>query len=228
MAKIEIGTMAPDFSLNDKDGTRHTLSKIKSDFKVVFFYPKDDTPGCTIEAKEISDALAAFQKEGVALFGISGGDAKSKAKFCTKHNLAVTLLSDTDLAVAQAYESYGEKSFMGRKFKGIFRPTFVIDKRGKIVKIFDGVKPAGHAAELLAALKEMKGGSVGKAVSSPKAAAQPRSKKAKAPPAVKSGKKVSAKKVGARKASKKVSVKKVALKAKPSAKKKATAVKKRR
>ena len=104
MPSIKIGQVAPDFSLTDKSGVTYKLSAAKGAYTIVYFYPKDDTPGCTIEAKEFSDALSAFEKLGVSIFGVSGGDDKTKAKFCTKYKLKVSLLSDKDYAVAKAYD----------------------------------------------------------------------------------------------------------------------------
>lgn len=147
-----VGAAAPQFSLSDKDGVRHALTPTESPWTVVFFYPKDDTPGCTIEAQEFSTNLAEFARHNVRVFGVSGGDNKSKAKFCAKQQLLVTLLSDTDFSVAQSYGAFGEKKFMGRSYQGIFRKTFVIDARGTIAAIFDEVKPAGHAKEVLEAI----------------------------------------------------------------------------
>jgi peroxiredoxin Q/BCP len=161
MTTLRSGSIAPEFSLKDKDGTTHSLKQVKSKYTVVFFYPKDDTPGCTIEAKEISAALSKFAAAGVTVFGVSGGDDKSKRKFCEKYDLNVTLLSDTDFSVAAAYGCYGEKTFMGRTFMGIYRSTFLLDGSKRIVKVFDGVKPEGHSAELLAAVATLsKGGSL--------------------------------------------------------------------
>jgi peroxiredoxin Q/BCP len=129
---------------------------------VVFFYPKDNTPGCTIEASEFSSALRSFATKKIALFGVSGGSDKTKTAFCAKHKLTVTLLSDEDFSVANQYGAFGEKSFMGRTFNGILRKTFIMDKRGVVVKIFDGVKPAGHASEVLAAIAELESKTKGK------------------------------------------------------------------
>ncbi len=143
------GKKAPPFSLKDQSGKLHTLKDIKEEFVVLFFYPKDSTPGCTIEAKGFSSKNATFKKRDIKLFGISGGDEKSKAKFCEKSGLTTTMLSDTDFEVAKKFDTYGEKKFMGRKYMGIFRKTFVIDKTRKIVKEFDAVKPEGHAEEVL-------------------------------------------------------------------------------
>lgn len=149
MATIKEGDTAPAFGLRDKDGKEWRLADSEADYVVVFFYPKDNTPGCTIEAKEFSAALAKFKKLKTELVGISGGDDKSKEKFCNKHNLEVLLLSDTDFSVAKSFDAYGEKSFMGKKFQGIHRVTFVIDKNKKIIKVYEKVKPEGHAEEVI-------------------------------------------------------------------------------
>lgn len=157
MTSIKEGDKAPRFNLKDKDGVAHALGSDTSDYTVLFFYPKDDTPGCTIEAKGFSAQLKAFQTHGVSVFGISGGSDRTKAKFCEKHQITVPLLSDEDFAVARSYGAFGDKKFMGRSFKGIFRKTFILDKAGTVVRIFDSVKPEGHAQEVLAALQELRG-----------------------------------------------------------------------
>jgi peroxiredoxin Q/BCP len=158
MATIKEGDKAPWFNLKDKDGVPHALDGGTSDYTVLFFYPKDDTPGCTIEAKGFSAQIKDFQTHGVRVFGISGGSDRTKAKFCEKHQITVPLLSDEDFAVARSYGAFGDKKFMGRSFKGIFRKTFILDKAGTVVRIFDSVKPEGHAREVLAALQELRGG----------------------------------------------------------------------
>lgn len=151
--KLAVGSKAPAFTLTDKDGAQVSLSAVTSKYTVVFFYPKDDTPGCTIEAKEFSDALSSYKRAGAAIIGISGGTDTTKQKFCAKHGLSVTLLSDPDFATAKSYGSYGKKRFMGREYMGIHRNTFVLDADKRIVAIFEEVTPKGHAAEVLAALK---------------------------------------------------------------------------
>jgi peroxiredoxin Q/BCP len=151
MPHIKEGQKAPKFSLSDKDGVVHKVP-VAGEYTVIFFYPKDNTPGCTIEAKEFSAMLKKFTARGVTVFGISGGTDKTKASFCAKQKLAVTLLTDGDFTVAAKYGAFGEKKFMGRTYNGILRKTFIIDKRGVVVKIFDSVKPAGHAEEVLAGL----------------------------------------------------------------------------
>ena len=145
--------LAIDFSLKDKDDKEHRLSGIKSKYKVIYFYPKDNTPGCTIESKELSDALPELKKLKTEVIGISGGDNKSKEKFCSKYNLKLLLLSDTDFSVSKAYKVYGEKQFMGRKYLGINRTTFILDKDNKIIKVFEKVSPLGHAKEVLEFIK---------------------------------------------------------------------------
>ena len=140
---------APDFSLRDKDSNIHSLSEINSDYVLVYFYPKDSTPGCTIEAQEFSKDIEEFNKLNTTIIGISGGDEKSKTKFCEKHDLKILLLSDSDFSVSNNYGVYGEKSFMGRKYMGISRWTFVLNKDHKIIKIYDKVKPAEHSQEVL-------------------------------------------------------------------------------
>ncbi len=156
MVKLKEGSKAPKFNLQDKDGESYGVGVTKADYTVLFFYPKDNTPGCTIEAKEFSDAVATFKRRKIALIGISGGDAKSKAKFCEKQSLTVPLVSDTDFTVSQAYGVYGDKKFMGRSFKGIHRTTFVVDAKGVVVGVFESVKPQGHAKEILEFIEQRK------------------------------------------------------------------------
>ena len=143
-----IGKKASPFTLTDRKGKPHSLVSFKEKFLVVYFYPKDDTPGCTIEAKEFSRALVRLRRRNVGVVGISGGDDRSKASFCKKYALKVLLLSDSDFKVSKAYGAYGKKSFMGRTYKGILRKTFILDKARRIVTIFDKVSPEGHAAEI--------------------------------------------------------------------------------
>jgi thioredoxin-dependent peroxiredoxin len=140
---------APEFSLKDKTGKTHSLKSTHAAFTVVYFYPKDSTPGCTIEAEQFSKTIEEYKKKKIALFGISGGDEKTKKKFCDKHDLKIILLSDPDFRVSKAYGVYAEKSFMGRKYMGISRTTFILDDKKKIIKIFENVNPLGHAKEVL-------------------------------------------------------------------------------
>jgi peroxiredoxin Q/BCP len=209
MADLKIGQTAPRFSLKDKDGKAHSLGK--ADYTVLYFYPKDDTPGCTLEAKEFSHLIPQFKSRNVEVFGVSGGNEKTKTSFCKKHSLTVPLVSDTYFEVAKSYGAYGLKKFMGRSFQGIFRKTFLVDKSGKIAHIFDTVKPEGHAEEVLAAIDQLakKGGlkkvavKAGKVAPKAKKAAPPRAAKKVAKPA----KKAAAKKTVAKKAPVKRAVK---------------------
>ena len=148
------GEQAPDFSLRDKDSNIHSLSEINSDYVLIYFYPKDNTPGCTIEAQEFNKDIEEFNELDTTIIGISGGDEKSKTKFCEKHDLKILLLSDSDFSVSNNYGVYGEKSFMGRKYMGISRWTFVLNKDHKIIKIYDKVKPAEHSQEVLKFIRD--------------------------------------------------------------------------
>ena len=152
---ISEGKKAPAFNLSDKDGEKHRLSAIESEYVVLFFYPKDNTPGCTIEASSFSKDMKKFAALNTEVIGISGGDEKSKTKFCEKNKLTNLLLSDTDYAVAKKFGVYGQKSFMGKKFLGIQRCTFVLDEKKKIIKVFDKVKPKEHAKEVLSFIRSL-------------------------------------------------------------------------
>jgi peroxiredoxin Q/BCP len=158
MKEIREGAKAPKFKLEDKDGKEYGVDTAKADYTVLYFYPKDDTPGCTIEAQEFSQNLKDFKNRKAAVIGISGGDEKTKAKFCSKYKLQVPLVSDSDFSVSRAYGAYGDKKFMGRSFKGIHRKTFIVDKSGTIAKVFASVKPEGHAEEVLEAIDELRAG----------------------------------------------------------------------
>jgi peroxiredoxin Q/BCP len=146
---MKIGQKAPEFSLKDRTGKSYSLKSFKGKYTVVYFYPKDDTPGCTIQAQRFTEYKAKFAKLNIDVIGISGGDEKSKEKFCKKQKLDLLLLSDTDFTVAKSYKSYGEKMFMGRKYQGIFRNTFLLDHSKKVVKIFEKVSVEDNASEIL-------------------------------------------------------------------------------
>jgi peroxiredoxin Q/BCP len=158
MSEITVGSKAPTFTLTDKNGVAQPVYDKESDYTVVYFYPKDDTPGCTVEAQEFNGTLKEFGARKARVVGISGGDDKSKTKFCKKFGLDVTLLSDPDFKVASAFGCYGEKKFMGRAYKGIFRKTFLIDKAGKVAHVFEAVKPEGHAEEVLSVIDTLRSG----------------------------------------------------------------------
>ncbi len=149
------GTSAPDFSLLDQEGTTRTLSSYKGQWVLLYFYPKDDTPGCTKEACAIRDAFPDFGKLGAVVLGISPDSPKSHKKFVEKYSLPFTLLADEDKAAANAYGVWGKKKFMGREYEGVSRTSFLINPDGNIAKIYESVKPEVHAAEVLADLKEL-------------------------------------------------------------------------
>jgi len=148
------GDKAPELNLKDKDGKAYKFKDFDADYSLIFFYPKDNTPGCTTEALQFTKDLAKFEKLNAKIIGISGGDEKSKTKFCEKHNLKVLLLSDPDFSVAEKYGVYGEQSFMGKKYLGISRASFLLDKNKKIIKVYPKVKPKEHSAEVLKDIKE--------------------------------------------------------------------------
>lgn len=140
---------APEFSLPDQNGIVHSLSDYKGKWLVVYFYPKDDTPGCTKEACNFRDNLDQFEKRGVMIVGISKDSVESHKKFADKFRLNFTLLSDPDHKVIEAYGAWGKKNFMGREFDGIIRNTVLINPKGEIVKEYKKVNPLTHAGELL-------------------------------------------------------------------------------
>lgn len=149
---IKAGSPAPDFTLPADDGREISLKSLRGKPVVLYFYPKDDTSGCTTQACGFRDAWAEVKESGAVLLGVSPDDVKSHQKFKTKFTLPFPLLADTDHAVAEAYGSWGKKSMYGREYMGILRTTFVIDERGVVQKVFEKVKPKGHAAEVVAAL----------------------------------------------------------------------------
>jgi len=145
-------TLAPDFTLDTDAGSPLTLSSLRGRPVVLFFYPKDDTPGCTIESCEFRDLMPRFQGVNAEVHGISPDDVKSHVKFRRKFDLPYPLLADVGHKVADAYGVWQEKSMMGRKYMGNARTTFVIDKDGRIARVFEKVKPEGHAAEVVQAV----------------------------------------------------------------------------
>ncbi|MCA9477845.1 MAG: thioredoxin-dependent thiol peroxidase [Nanoarchaeota archaeon] len=146
---LHIGDTAPEFMLPDKDEQQVALRSYTQDRVVIFFYPKDNTPGCALETKGFNELAQEFQKNNIGVIGISGGDAASKTSFCEKVGKEVKLLSDTNFSVCEKYGVYGEKKFMGRTYMGINRITFIIDKDRKVIKVYDEVKPAVHPKEVL-------------------------------------------------------------------------------
>jgi thioredoxin-dependent peroxiredoxin len=151
---LEVGTEAPHFKATDQDGKTIALSDFKGKMVLLYFYPKDNTPGCTKEACAFRDHWSAFQQLNVAILGVSIDDGKSHESFAKKYNLPFTLLADPEKALVQAYGVWGEKSLYGRKYLGTHRVTYLIDEAGRIAAVFPKVKPEKHAAEILAVLRE--------------------------------------------------------------------------
>jgi peroxiredoxin Q/BCP len=148
---IKEGDEAPDFDVRDAEGNDVKLSDLRGQKVVLYFYPKDDTPGCTKEACSFRDSFAEFGRRGIKVLGVSVDDETSHRKFADKYSLPFTLLSDTDHAVADAYGVYGEKQFMGKKYMGVSRVTFLLDEQGRVKKVFEKVNVEEHAAEVLKA-----------------------------------------------------------------------------
>ncbi len=152
---VEDGKKAPDFKLQGDDGASIHLAKLKGHPVVLYFYPKDDTSGCTAEAKDFSCLAGEFASVGAQIIGISPDSTKSHQKFKAKHELAIKLAADEDKAVATGYGVWVEKSMYGRKYMGVERSTFLIDKAGRIAKSWRKVKVPGHAEDVLAAVKAL-------------------------------------------------------------------------
>lgn len=146
---LKVGTAAPDFRLQDQDGNDHSLASYQGKWLIIYFYPKDDTPGCTKEACAIAEVYGDFEKLGVAVVGVSKDTPRSHKKFAEKYHLPFTLLSDPTTEMMQAYGAWGEKSMYGRTFMGTLRISYLVDPEGKIAKVYPDVDPATHALELL-------------------------------------------------------------------------------
>jgi thioredoxin-dependent peroxiredoxin len=145
---LAVGTMAPDFTATTDADTSLTLSSLRGKIVVLFFYPKDDTEGCTKEACSFRDDLPRFEQMDAVVFGVSRDSAKKHRNFKAKYNLPYTLLVDADTAIAKAYDIMAEKSMYGRTYIAPARTTFVIDRAGRIARVFENVKPLNHAAEV--------------------------------------------------------------------------------
>lgn len=148
------GTLAPDFTLLDQDGVAHTLSAHRGSRVLIYFYPKDDTPGCTKQACMLRDAMPELAKLDAIVFGISPDSVKSHRKFADKYGLPFTLLADEGHKVADAYGVWGRKKFMGREYDGVFRTSFLIDVDGKVLRVYENVKPELHADQVLKDLND--------------------------------------------------------------------------
>jgi Peroxiredoxin len=152
MALPIVGSIAPAFTLPDQDGKEHSLTDAKGKYALVYFYPKDDTPGCTKEACSLGEYMPDFSKSNAVIYGISPDTVASHKKFAEKFGLPFTLLADPERNAISAYDVWGKKKFMGREYDGVFRTSFLIAPDGTIAKVYEGVKPEVHAQEVLADL----------------------------------------------------------------------------
>ena len=153
---LQTGDLAPDFTLPDQHGKPHKLSDERGGWVLVYFYPKDDTPGCTREACAFRDLYAQAKKEGLTIFGVSVDEVKKHEKFATKYKLPFTLLSDAAKEVVNKYGVWMKKKFMGREYMGTLRWSFLIDPKGRIARTYQLVKPDTHAEEILSDLRALK------------------------------------------------------------------------
>lgn len=149
MSELNIGDSAPEIKSKDQDGNDFSLNGLKGKKVVLYFYPKDNTPGCTKEACNLRDNYKELQKQGYEVVGVSADSQKKHQNFIEKYDLPFTLLADEDKEVIQAYNAWGPKKFMGKEYEGIIRKTFVIDEKGKIEDIIEKVKTKDHAAQIL-------------------------------------------------------------------------------
>jgi peroxiredoxin Q/BCP len=155
MPLVEVGRKAPAFNLKDQSGLAHRLSDYAGRPVILYFYPKDDTPGCTKEACAFTDSLPRFKTSKAAVLGVSILDEKSKARFAEKYKIGFPLLADPDHAVAEKYGTWQKKSRYGRSYMGIVRTTYLIDAAGKVIRRWDNVKVDRHADEVVAAVQEL-------------------------------------------------------------------------
>ena len=151
---LEIGTQAPPFKIEDSQGKMHSLSDYEGQTVVLYFYPKDDTPGCTKEACSFRDSYQDFKEAGVEVIGISPDSTQSHNKFADKYELPFILLSDPDHKVCEAYGVWGLKKYMGREYEGVYRTTYVVGPSGEIKRVFENVKPSDHSQEVLEAVRQ--------------------------------------------------------------------------
>jgi peroxiredoxin Q/BCP len=152
---ITSGIQAPEFELPDENNTIRRLSEFRGRPVVLYFYPKDDTPGCTTEACNFRDDYSNYINSDVVILGVSPDDQKSHTKFKKKYSLQFPLLSDSEHRVCDKYKVWGPKKFMGREYEGVLRTTFLIDGNGRIAKVFENIKPALHSLEIMAAIKAL-------------------------------------------------------------------------
>lgn len=156
MSLLQSGAKAPDFNTADQDGNKVALKDYRGKKVVLYFYPKDNTPGCTKEACAFRDQFSEFKKKGVEILGVSVDSEKSHRSFADKFKLPFTLLADTEKKIVNAYGVWGEKSMYGRKYMGTNRVTYLINEAGRIAAVFPKVKPEEHAQEILAQIKMLK------------------------------------------------------------------------
>ena len=152
---LEVGQIAPEFSLHDQEGKTRSLADTRGRWVVVYFYPKDDTPGCTKEACAFRDDLPRFEGLNAVVWGVSADDGKAHRKFAEKYDLNFPLLVDPDKAVLEAYGAWVEKSMYGKRYMGVQRITYLIDPEGKVARAWPKVKPEEHAEEVATALAEL-------------------------------------------------------------------------
>ena len=152
---LKTNTKAPDFKLPSTSKDKYSLKDSIGKYVVIYFYPKDDTPGCTIETNDFNKLLSKFKKLECEVYGISKDNLKSHDKFRDKYKIKFDLLADEELTVLKKYKVWGKKKFMGREFMGVLRTTFLIDKKGKIIKIWDNVKVKDHAKDVLETIKNL-------------------------------------------------------------------------
>lgn len=153
--KLNVGDKAPDFNLPDQDGKMHTLKDYAGKWVLIYFYPKDNTPGCTKEACGLRDGIPDFGTLGMEVLGVSKDSEASHQKFIAKYDLNFSLLADTDTEMMQAYGAWGEKSMFGKKYMGTMRNSYLIDPKGNIAKIYEKVKPAQHAEQVKKDLQKL-------------------------------------------------------------------------
>jgi peroxiredoxin Q/BCP len=152
---LKVGLKAPDFKLKDQENNIHSLSNYKGKWVVLYFYPKDNTPGCTKEACSFRDNLEELKKEGVVVLGVSADSVNSHQKFAEKYKLNFPILSDENKEIIKKYKAWGKKKFMGKTYEGILRITYLINKQGKIFKVYPNVSPENHALEILKDIKNI-------------------------------------------------------------------------
>ncbi len=152
---MQTSQLAPSFSLSDQDGRTHSLTDYQGKWIVLYFYPKDDTPGCTKEACNFRDSFHELQKLGVVILGVSKDSVKSHKKFADKYQLNFPILSDESLATIKAYGAWGSKKFMGREYNGILRMTYLINRKGRVVKVYEKVNPLIHVKDIIDDLKSL-------------------------------------------------------------------------